>query len=121
MLTIPQLQARIRFELEQLSAQNAQFEFEHLCRQLARHRICSNILPASGPVGAGGDQGRDFETFSTHLIPGTLPESTFLGLLSDTPIAFTCSLREDFANKIRADVSALAGSVTTVHSFSSRT
>jgi hypothetical protein len=120
-LTIPQLQARIRFELEQLSAQNAQFEFEHLCRQLARNRICSNILPASGPVGAGGDQTRDFETFTSHLTPGAIPESTFLGLLSDKPIAFTCSLREDFAKKIKADVTALAGSVATIHSFSSRT
>ena len=60
-----QIIAQIRFAFEQLSERNAQHEWEHLCRHLARDRICSNILPATGPVQAGGDQGRDFGTFHT--------------------------------------------------------
>jgi len=51
-----QLIAQIRFALEQLSERNAQHEWEHLSRHLARERICANILPATGPVQAGGDR-----------------------------------------------------------------
>jgi hypothetical protein len=62
-----QIKTHIRFQLEQLSTKNAHHDFEHLCRNLTRARICSNIIPATGPVSAGGDQGRDFETFRTYL------------------------------------------------------
>jgi hypothetical protein len=55
-----QIIAQIRFALARLSERNAHHEWEHVCRHLTRERICSNILPATGPVQAGGDQGRDF-------------------------------------------------------------
>ena len=67
MANTEQLIGQIRFQLEQLSVKNAHHEFEHLCRHLARTRLCSNILPATGPVAAAGDQGRDFESFRTYL------------------------------------------------------
>ena len=51
----------IRFGLNQLSPKNAHHTFERLCFELTKRRICSNVLPATGPVSAGGDQGRDFE------------------------------------------------------------
>lgn len=70
MATLAEVKAQIRFALEQLSAKNAHHEFEHLCLDLARLRICSNVLPATCPVAAGGDQGHDFETFRT---PGPNP------------------------------------------------
>lgn len=57
----------IRLALGTLAADNAHHQFEQLCRHLARYRIASNILPATGPVSADGDQGRAFETFRTHL------------------------------------------------------
>ena len=57
----------IRLALGTLAADNAHHQFEQLCRHLARHRIASNIPPATGPVSADGDQGRAFETFRTHL------------------------------------------------------
>ena len=81
MTNIDQVISQIRFQLEQLSAKNAHHDFEHLCRHLARAKICGNIIPATGPVSAGGDQGRDFETFRTYLssspitfIVGKFPE-----------------------------------------------
>ena len=54
--------AFIRFQLEQLRSKNAFHEFEHICRQYARVRIDRSVVPATGPVSAGGDQGRDFES-----------------------------------------------------------
>jgi hypothetical protein len=53
-----QLGRAIRFALSKLSSQNAHHEFEHLCRHIAKRRIASNVIPATGPVAAGGDQGR---------------------------------------------------------------
>ena len=98
----------IRFQLDRLSAQNAHHEFEHLCRHLVRNRICSNILPATGPVAAGGDQGRDFETFRTYLSHSPLANSTFLGLASGQTLVFACSLNKKIEPKIRSDVKAIA-------------
>jgi hypothetical protein len=111
-----QVIAQIRFQLDQLSTLNAHHDFEHLCRHLARARICSNILPASGPVAAGGDQGRDFETFRTYLKAQALnAESTFLGLVSRRPLVFACTAqKKDLAEKVRSDVKTIMGSGSTV-------
>jgi hypothetical protein len=54
----------IAYALSRLSVHNAHHEFEHLCRHITRRRIASNIIPATGPVSAGGDGGADFETIS---------------------------------------------------------
>lgn len=103
-----QLASYIRFQLDQLSARNAHHEFEHLCRNLARLRICSNIVPATGPVSAGGDQGRDFETFRTYINSRPIANSTFLGVVSQKPIVFACSLqKEGLSTKIRSDVDTI--------------
>jgi hypothetical protein len=118
-----QLIAQIRFALEQLSERNAQHEWEHLCRHLARERICSNILPATGPVQAGGDQGRDFETFRTFLSRSSLGGRSFVGLISDKPLAFACTLEKAAVPKIRGDVTAIMSSgalVEGVYVFCSR-
>jgi hypothetical protein len=92
MATLDQLASQIRFHLEQLSARDGHHDFEHLCRHLARVRICSNILPATGPVSAYGDQGRDFETFRTYLYESPISNSSFVGLVFKGPIAFACTL-----------------------------
>ena len=105
-----QLIAQLRFALEQLSERNAQHEWEHFCRHLARERICSNILPATGPVQAGGDQGRDFETFRTFLQRSVLKERSFVGLVSDKPLAFACTLEKSLAPKVRRDVETIMAS-----------
>src|SRR5258705_9767409 len=94
MASIDQVISHIRFGLENLTSRNAHHEFEHLCRHLARARICSNILPATGSVALGGDQGRDFETFRTYLSSISLANSSFTGLAASKPIAFACSLEK---------------------------
>jgi hypothetical protein len=107
MASAEQLAAQIRFHLSELGARNAHHEFEHLCREYARRRIASNILPATGPVSAGGDQGRDFETFHSYL-QREIGDSAFVGLVSDRPIAFSCTTQSDrIPEKIRSDVAQI--------------
>src|SRR5260370_23934596 len=104
MATIDHVRAQIRFALDQLSARNGHHEFEHLCRHFARQRICGNILPATGPVSAGGDQGRDFETFRTYLAGSAIAQSSFVGPATAKPLAFCCSLQKSTRLKVEADV-----------------
>jgi hypothetical protein len=72
----------IRFALDELSRENGHHAFEDLCRELAQARLVSNVLPATGPVAGGGDQGRDFETFRTYLTGSLRFSRGFIGLAS---------------------------------------
>src|SRR5918999_5622395 len=81
--TREQLVRLIRFSLDELSTTNGYHRFEDLCRNFARERLAPNILPATGPVGAGGDRGRDFETFRTFLREELGPYGAFAGALKD--------------------------------------
>jgi hypothetical protein len=87
MKNVVQLAAYIRFQLEQLKAQNKHHEFEHLARHFARLRICESVLPATGPVGAGGDQGRDFESYRSYLASTPIAAAKTWGLVTrgETP------------------------------------
>ena len=51
--------------------------FERLAFELARLRVASNLLPATGPVQAGGDQGRDFESYRFYLDRSSLKGRAF--------------------------------------------
>ncbi|KAA9349734.1 hypothetical protein [Larkinella humicola] len=102
--------AQIRFGINQLSARNGQMDFEHICRFYARSRIHINILPATGPVQAGGDQGRDFETFHSYMAQCSIASTSSVGLFSKEPVAFACSLEQDPAKKngkIERDVATI--------------
>ena len=114
MKNIEQVIQQIRFQLEQLTVRNAHHDFEHLCRHLTRVRICSNIIPSTGPVSAGGDQGRDFETFRTYLRASPITNSTFIGLVSEKPIVFACSLQKNIIGKIKSDINTIMASGTKV-------
>ena len=98
----------IRLALGTLAADNAHHQFEHLCRHLAKRRIASNILPATGPVSAGGDQGRDFETFRTYLA-GELPFALgFLALASSDVVVFACTIQKDkLRGKFEDDIKSI--------------
>jgi len=100
----------IRFGIDQSGVHNRHFEFEHICRHITKARICSNVIPATGPVQSGGDQGRDFETFYSYLKASPIANNTFLALLSEVPIVFACSLQEKPATpsgKITQDVNTI--------------
>ncbi len=107
---IKELSRFIRFQLYELRATNDHHSFEHLVRQFARLRICPNILPSTGPVSAGGDQGRDFETYRTYLQSTPIATSTFTAFATDKKIVFACSLQQDIREKIKSDVKTICGS-----------
>ena len=100
----------IRFHLSDLGARNAHHEFEHLARHVARARIASNIVPATGPVSSGGDRARDFETFDTdHESRGPLGSRFAARSTGKRKIVFACSLQKTIEAKIRKDIRTLAG------------
>ncbi|WP_156360717.1 hypothetical protein [Dethiosulfatarculus sandiegensis] len=80
-----------------------------MTREFARQRICRNILPGTGPVGAGGDQGRDFETYKTYLDDLFVIDDTklFEGVSKDGNVFFACSLQEKIAPKIKFDIKSI--------------
>ena len=111
-----EVEAQVRFALSQLPAKNAHHEFEHICRHLTQQFICSNVLPATGPVSAGGDQGRDFETFRTYLRKELGPQGAFLGLVSEGTIACICTTQADgLLAKLRGDIKKVCASGHPVH------
>src|SRR5919112_3940241 len=93
------IRSQIRFHLAELSARNEHHGFERLCSEVVRERICRNVVPATGPVSAGGDQGRDLETFKTYLEASPLRDSTFLGMASDGILVFACSTEKEPAGR----------------------
>ena len=95
----------IAYALSQLSAHNAHHEFEHLCRHITRRRIASNIIPATGPVSAGGDAGADFETISVNA-----PSSGegYWRLVATEKTLFACSLQQNVKKKIKHDLASAA-------------
>jgi WD40 repeat protein len=109
---------QIRYALSQLRSRNGHHEFEHLCREVTRLRITQNVLPATGPVSAGGDQGRDFETFRSYIRDRV--QGSFLAVESGRRIVFACTLqRQQLPAKIRKDLSAImaGGPVDQVYFF----
>jgi hypothetical protein len=99
----------IRFGLKDLSARNGHHAFEELCRFLVAERIVSNVYPATGPVAAGGDSGRDFQTFDTHIRRELGPHGGFAALASGAPVAFACTLQaKAIPSKIRGDLRKIA-------------
>lgn len=99
----------IRFQLEQMSAGNEAHRFEELAFELARTRVASNVVRATGPVQAGGDQGRDFETFRTYLGKSDIAGSVFVANALGSTIVFACTLNKRIEAKIRADLSTIFG------------
>ena len=110
------VEVQVRFALSQLSVHNAHHDFERICRYLTQQFICSNVLPATGPVSAGGDQGRDFETFRTYLRDELGPHGAFLGLVSEGTIAFTCTIQSHgLTTKIKQDIEKVCSYGHPVH------
>lgn len=99
----------IRYGLLDLSARNGHHAFEEMCRYLVAERIVANVYPATGPVAGGGDAGRDFQTFETHIRSVLGPDGGFAALASGKPVAFACTLQASgLPAKIRRDLKKIA-------------
>lgn len=107
MATPTQIATQIRFALDTLGENNDHHAFERVCLGLTRRRIVSNLLPATGPVSAGGDQGRDAETHWTNL-PAEGVTSWFSALASEDGVSLACTLQKaDIPRKISSDLAAI--------------
>jgi len=110
------LRGTVRFALSQLSSRNGSFEFEEIARLLARMTISRNILVATGPVQAGGDQGRDAETYMTDLPGQTCLLGRELGVTDADGVAIACTLQKtSVLNKFEHDISNVMSSGTPIH------
>lgn len=110
-----QLDRRIRFALNTLGETNSHHEFEALCLGLARRRVTSNLLPATGPVSSGGDQGRDAESHWSNIpkeLPGT---SLFASLATTQCVVMACTIQSTgIPGKVRKDLASICGQGTPV-------
>lgn len=97
----------IKFSLNNLKSSNQHHNFENLAFQFAKQRICSNVIPATGPVSAGGDHGRDFETYKTYLKSTPIVGSTLISLQQNKLIVFGCSLQKNIVPKIKSDLETM--------------
>lgn len=108
---IPEAENYIQWRLSDMAARNEHHLFETVATRVARRRISSNILIATGPVSAGGDQQRDAETYTTR-IPDELPHSAgFSASASTAPIVIACTVqRDNLKAKVRADLAGICAS-----------
>lgn len=115
METPPQLVQQILFSLDRLADGNGHHEYEKICFAFARRRVSINLLPATGPVSAGGDQGRDGESFWSNLaneIPGT---AVHAATVSAERVVLACTIQKaGIPSKIRSDLRSIAGQGTPV-------
>ncbi|WP_414944827.1 NACHT domain-containing protein [Amycolatopsis sp. cmx-11-32] len=104
---------QIRFGLDRLRARNGFHEFEVLCLDFANATLGGHFVPATGPVGDGGDGGQDFVS---HL--RLIQKETEIAFADE--VVGICTIRAgDLVTKIRSDLRAVAaaGHVTGVFAF----
>ncbi|MEI3867302.1 hypothetical protein V6S02_09450 [Microbacterium sp. CCNWLW134] len=111
-----ELEARIRFGLSTLKETNSHHDFEIISLGLARKRIATNLMPATGPVAAGGDQGRDAESYWTNLMNEEGPTSLFIVGATNENVVLACTTQQgDVTTKIRSDIQSICGRGETVN------
>lgn len=108
---LAQTEKFIAFSLDQLKAENRHHEFEWISFRCAKARISSNVRIATGPVSAGGDQGRDGETFTTDLLresPRGPGDNWFAESASTEPWVMACTLQDgNLRAKVLEDLQAI--------------
>ncbi|WP_367867780.1 hypothetical protein [Pedobacter sp. WC2423] len=93
----------LAFELDKLSTNQKQDEFEVFCRRLAEKFVCPNLIPQVGPTG-GGDGKTDFETHPVSIYISDrwfIPEN---GWEKDEKWAFAISCKKAWNQKMKDDV-----------------
>lgn len=98
----------VQYRLGMMGEENAHHRFEELCFRLAKATVASNLMPPSGPVSAGGDQGRDFESFRVEGAGGNVTHFFAASISADDTVVFACTTQRgsdaDLRAKIRSDV-----------------
>lgn len=94
------------FELDQLTTNQKQDEFEYFSRKLAEQTIAPNLIPQTGPTG-GGDGKTDSET---HPVSETISNRWFIpenGWDNDEKWAVAISAKKAWKPKVKADVKSI--------------
>ena len=104
-----ELRQYIRFQLEQMSAKNQQHLLEEMAFELARQTVSRRLVPATGPVQAGGDQGRDFESYHSYLAKSAIASSVAAGVEGNDVLVFGCTLNKALEGKIKSDIATMCG------------
>lgn len=103
----------VQYRLGMLGEENAHHRFEELCFRIARATVASHLLPPTGPVSAGGDQGRDFESFRVEGAGGNVTRIFAEAVSSKDTLVFACTTQQgsdaDIARKVRHDVATACG------------
>lgn len=97
------LRENLAFELNQITTNQKQDEFETLCRRLAEKFITPNLIPQVGPTG-GGDGKTDSETYPVSEFISDrwfIPEN---GWNKDEKWAFAISAKATWKSKAKGDV-----------------
>ncbi|MCK6527212.1 hypothetical protein L6R50_06480 [Myxococcota bacterium] len=98
----------IQYRLGMLGEENAHHRFEELCFRVARATVASHLLPPTGPVSAGGDQGRDFESFRIEGAGGNATRIFTRWVTTTDTLVFACTTQKgsdaDLARKVKHDV-----------------
>lgn len=104
----------LTYELNQISTNQKQDDFETLCRKLAEKLVSPNLIPQVGPTG-GGDGKTDFETYPVSkniLDRWFVPEN---GWNNNENWAFAISAKKDWKPKAKADIKKI---ITTNRNYS---
>lgn len=113
--TTPQLVQQILFSLDRLGDTNGHHEYEKICFAFARRRISINLLPPTGPVSAGGDQGRDGESFWSNLANELADTSVHAATVAAERVVLACTIQKaGVPTKIRSDLASITGNGTPV-------
>lgn len=97
----------LELQLEDLTTNRKETEFEEFARLLAQREICPNLLPQTGPVG-GGDSHTDTESVP---VSDELARCRFWGpadAVMGHNWAFAISAQRDFSRKVRGDLQKIA-------------
>lgn len=93
----------LAYELDQISVNQKQDEFETLCRRLAERFISPNLIPQVGPTG-GGDGKTDAETYP---VSDEISDRWFIpenGWNKDEKWAFAISAKKEWKGKAKSDI-----------------
>lgn len=92
-------------QIDTLTAQNKDTEFEILARQVAQRLICPNLIPQTGPTG-GGDAKVDSETFP---VSPEISDRWWMGepAAGNERWAFAFSAKRAWLPKVNEDVSKI--------------
>lgn len=93
----------LAYELDQISTNQKQDEFETLCRRLAERFVSPNLIPQVGPTG-GGDGKTDAETYP---VSEEISNRWFIpdnGWEKDEKWAFAISAKKDWKGKAKSDI-----------------